>query len=1045
MKPTASQALRFFSSYGFSCILFLLLLVLTFLGTLYQVDNGVYQAQQKYFSSFFLVHHAFGAVPIPLPGAYLLMALLFVNLLLGGIVRARKGWSKMGILVAHAGVLVLLAGSFITAEFGINGYLKLYEGEESDTFASYTQWELAVSEAGRDGAVTEYVLYEPRLREATGPEGADFQFGDLPLVHLWSYMPNAMPRQKDAAPANIPVIDGVALEKIPNGDRERSIPGVYARLNGESIDGGTGIVWGAADRPLVLESGGRQLRIELRRRRWQLPFAIALTDFTRELYPGTQMPKVFRSDVVKVTDGARQDAVITMNVPLREQGYTLYQSSWGPENAAPGEPLYSVFAVVRNPADQFPLYACIVITAGLAFHFLLKLLHYLRQQSRLATQAAALLLAAGLLFANTAHAQPAPGPREFEPNTLRLLATLPVQDEGRVKPLDTYAGIRLLRFNGKRSTKNFAGKRIGPTEWIADCLFRPQIARHYKTFLLQDSDVAVAVGVEAQRKRDRYSYAQLAPARRKLIELARAYSEIPRDKQTAVQAQLINLAQNVVEFELICNTLEFARNKLAAPENPEANIVLGGQAEVPLSEVLAKAPALLDLVMKNDGEPVEGADAVVAFVRRARGRIASVNSLRLFPPTDAEKKEWMTVEDVADAALAAPGANFASTLNLFSALEKAAAHVSDAGTFAEAIKDFHKGTVGLAKTRGEYGKIPLEVTFHRLKPFYYSLILFVFSFMVMMVSWMAPRRKPLYILGLLTAIAPALLLAAGITMRCVIRNRPPVTTLYETILFATLVAVVVALFIEFANRHRTTLTLASALGAMGMFIAIKYELREGADTMPSMIAVLDTNFWLATHVTTITMGYGAGFLASALGHVFILAKILGIKRGDREFYKHLSRMIYGVLCFSLLFAIVGTVLGGIWANESWGRFWGWDPKENGALMIVLWQLAIVHARLGGYIRERGVAMAAVFTGVIVAFSWFGVNLLGVGLHSYGFTSGTFNVLLAFYAIEGIVLLAGAATWAKDRPAITSAEPVSSKRTPYGRSKASIPPQQTPPP
>lgn len=1014
MNSKARQTCRFLSSYGFSCILFLLLLVLTYLGTLYQVDHGLYQAQQKYFSSFFLIHYAFGVVPVLLPGAYLLMALLFVNLLLGGIARARKGWSKLGILVAHAGVLVLLAGSFITAEFGLNGYLKLYEGEESDTFVSYSEWELAVSEAGGEGAVTEYVIHEPRLHAASGPEGANFQFGELPFrVHLWSYMANAMPRQAAAAPANAPAIDGFALERMPNGDRERSVPGVYARLEGDGVDADAGIVWGASELPLVLEGGGRRVQVELRRRRWQLPFAVELTEFTRELYPGTQMPKVFRSDIVKLEDGARQDAVITMNVPLREQGYTLYQSSWGPENAGPGERLYSVFAVVRNPADQFPLYACVVITAGLAFHFLLKLLRYLRQQSRIAAQGAALLLAAGLLFANTADAQAAVDHRQFDSQTLRLLATLPVQDEGRVKPLDTYAGIRLLRFNGKRSTKNFEGDRIGPTQWLADCLFRPELARHYKTFLLQDSDVAVAIGMPAERKRDRYSYAQIEPAREKLIELARGYSGIPREQRTNVQAQLINLAHNVIEFELICSSFEFARGPLEVPADSQVSAVLGGRQEVALSAVLAKAPELLDLVMKNGDQPAGGPDAAVGFVRSARARVMSAGSLRLFPPADTDDREWLTVEDVADAAFAPPGKDFGRTLDLFSKIETAAAHVDDPDTFAGAIKDFHAGVVGLAKTRGDYGKIPLEVTFHRLKPFYYSLVLFVLSFVVVMLSWMAPRRKPLYVLGFLTALAPTLLLAAGIAMRCVIRGRPPVTTLYETILFATLVAVVVALFIEFANRHKTMLTLGSALGALGMFIAIKYELREGADTMPSMIAVLDTNFWLATHVTTITMGYGAGFLASALGHVFILAKVLGIKRGDRAFYRHLSRMIYGVLCFSLLFAIVGTVLGGIWANESWGRFWGWDPKENGALMIVLWQLAIVHARLGGYIREHGVALAAVFTGVIVAFSWFGVNLLGVGLHSYGFTSGTFNALLTFYAVEGIVLLAGAATWVKD--------------------------------
>ena len=95
-------------------------------------------------------------------------------------------------------------------------------------------------------------------------------------------------------------------------------------------------------------------------------------------------------------------------------------------------------------------------------------------------------------------------------------------------------------------------------------------------------------------------------------------------------------------------------------------------------------------------------------------------------------------------------------------------------------------------------------------------------------------------------------------------------------------------------------------------------------------------------------------------------------------------MAYGILCFGMVTALVGTVLGGIWANYSWGRFWGWDPKENGALMIVLWSLAILHARMGGYIKQIGFHLCSIFGGAIVTFSWFHTNLLGVGLHTYGF-------------------------------------------------------------
>jgi ABC-type transport system involved in cytochrome c biogenesis permease subunit len=259
-------------------------------------------------------------------------------------------------------------------------------------------------------------------------------------------------------------------------------------------------------------------------------------------------------------------------------------------------------------------------------------------------------------------------------------------------------------------------------------------------------------------------------------------------------------------------------------------------------------------------------------------------------------------------------------------------------------------------------------------------------------------------------------LVTAIVLRCIIRSRPPVSTLYETILFITAVAVTTALVIELINRQRIAQGLAAVLGAGGLFLAGRYEALEGFDTMPSLVAVLDTNFWLSTHVTTITMGYAAGLLASAFAHVYVFGRLLRGTRFPTSAAKSLVRMTYGVVCFGLIFSVVGTILGGVWANESWGRFWGWDPKENGALMIVLWSLFILHARMGGYIRDLGIAMAAIFLGMIVAFSWWGVNLLGIGLHSYGFTSGVMRALLIFYVIELGVLAGGAVLAWRSRPA-----------------------------
>jgi hypothetical protein len=177
-------------------------------------------------------------------------------------------------------------------------------------------------------------------------------------------------------------------------------------------------------------------------------------------------------------------------------------------------------------------------------------------------------------------------------------------------------------------------------------------------------------------------------------------------------------------------------------------------------------------------------------------------------------------------------------------------------------------------------------------------------------------------------------------------------------------------------------------------LIIAHHLALTGDTMEMMRAVLDTNFWLSTHVVVVTLGYASTFVAGFLALVYILRGFFttGLDGGTA---KSIAKMVYGIICFATLFSFVGTVLGGIWADQSWGRFWGWDAKENGALIIVLWNALILHARWGGLVRERGLMNLTIFGNVVTAWSWFGVNMLGIGLHSYGFMDAAFKWLLLF--------------------------------------------------
>ena len=220
-------------------------------------------------------------------------------------------------------------------------------------------------------------------------------------------------------------------------------------------------------------------------------------------------------------------------------------------------------------------------------------------------------------------------------------------------------------------------------------------------------------------------------------------------------------------------------------------------------------------------------------------------------------------------------------------------------------------------------------------------------------------------------------------------------------------AVGLCLFLEGLYKNAIGSVAAGAIGFSTLLIA--HHLSLGGDTMEMMRAVLDSNFWLATHVVTVTVGYSATYLAGFLALIYVLRGVF-TKSLDKDTADSLARMVYGIVCFATFFSFIGTVLGGIWADQSWGRFWGWDPKENGALIIVLWNALILHARWGGFVRTRGLMNLAIFGNVVTSWSWFGVNMLGVGLHSYGFMDSAFGALifvvgsqLAFIALAGLPL------------------------------------------
>ena len=220
-------------------------------------------------------------------------------------------------------------------------------------------------------------------------------------------------------------------------------------------------------------------------------------------------------------------------------------------------------------------------------------------------------------------------------------------------------------------------------------------------------------------------------------------------------------------------------------------------------------------------------------------------------------------------------------------------------------------------------------------------------------------------------------------------------------LFVSAAYVLLMLIVERVTKIGMGNAMAGLGGCVALLWAWSMSIVDG-DTFAVLVAVLDTQFWLSTHVIIISLGYSATLAAGFLGLAYIVAA-LAVPGFDAEKRKLVGNLIYGIICFGLLASFFGTVLGGLWGDDSWGRFWGWDPKENGALMIVLWNAVLLHARWGGMIKTRGLAALAVIGNIVTLWSWKGVNAMGVGLHAYAATEDT-TMKYILIAIAGHLLI-----------------------------------------
>jgi ABC-type transport system involved in cytochrome c biogenesis permease subunit len=626
-------------------------------------------------------------------------------------------------------------------------------------------------------------------------------------------------------------------------------------------------------------------------------------------------------------------------------------------------------------------------------------------------------------------------PRRDKPGQIQSteFGKLPVLLNGRIQPFDSVARNSLLQI---RSTGDVPleqlprwqfwkhPKKLRSSEWLLEVMFKPEMADTRPVFLIHHPELIGELklgdkGIEKSGLRY-YTFNEIASVIPEVNAQARQANDIEGAQRTTYQKQVLKLANAMFLYQKLKNTIQREGMHDFAGFLQEYRDTLG--------------PGVAAFRAQQAGQAADTA------VLQKLGRMAQVfdelselSTPHPIPPRDpAEKDGWVNVGTAMLSSMQT--GEIPRAVELYARMASAYTH-DKVTEFNSAIAEY-KNFLAPHFSK-ELRKGSAEFYFNQVKFFLHATIIYICAFVLAggaLLTWgvfptlsESMRRSSYYLIGLACVVH-----TIGLVFRMALEGRPPVTNLYSSAIFIGWGACVLGLILERFYKAAIGCAVAGLAGFITLLIA--HNLALGGDTMEMMQAVLDTNFWLATHVVVVTLGYAATFVAGTLAMAYV---ILGIFTpvlrnevagpGTKTFNiaKALAGMVYAIICFATLFSFTGTVLGGIWADQSWGRFWGWDPKENGALLIVLWNALILHARWGGLVRERGLMNLAIFGNVITAWSWFGVNMLGIGLHSYGFMDSAFKWLMLFNASQVVLILLGALPlriWRSFQTSPSSAQP-----------------------
>jgi ABC-type transport system involved in cytochrome c biogenesis permease subunit len=572
---------------------------------------------------------------------------------------------------------------------------------------------------------------------------------------------------------------------------------------------------------------------------------------------------------------------------------------------------------------------------------------------------------------------------------LSEFGNLVVQDNGRTKPIDTLARVNLTILSGRQTFYDEKGNQHPAVEWLLDTATSQahrgaRKSASVKAFRIDDAEIRQALGLE-DRSPPLYAYEELDPHLSKLLDIMRERLQ-KGGMDNQANDSLLDLAAQIQAY----SSFEAYETpyKVFRIDNDQLLALLGLEPRsgfryaywefVPrMSQLISERDRIKKVPEKErsvyDNKAWEFIGHVELYAALAN---LQQEFLQIVPPT-SQDGEWKTLRDALQDSDESgnPSPAVASLRDILSAYAQ-----QDAAKFNKAVAEYR--TLQDKWLPGVGARARFEAYFNYVAPFFQCFMLYILVFLLAAFSWIG-WSKPLARAAFLVCMVTLAIHTGAIIARMILQGRPPVTNLYSSAVFVGWACVGLGLVLEGLYTYGIGSAAASVLGLSTAWLA--HYLAGSGDTLEMMQAVLDTNFWLATHVTAVTIGYAATLLAGVLGILYILFGLIATP-GSGNVLKVVNTMIYGIVCFATLFSFTGTVLGGIWADQSWGRFWGWDPKENGALIIVVWNALLLHARWAGMVKQRGVAVLSVAGIMVTIWSWIGTNQLEIGLHAYGFNS-----------------------------------------------------------